>query len=260
MNKIIHTPIDTRKQTPIEIVLQIDKEGKTTARKLYEYLELAKGQFSRWSKSNILENEFAEENIDYIGFDIYVEGNKTIDYKLSASFAKKLAMASHTKNGEEARDYFIKVEDKLKETVAKKKPDIEKIEVQKARAEAMLLNAKNRTFKTLMSVAKDKKLSPIAVEVFGLKGMESVFGIEVGSYLPEIERTYSATEVGNLVGCSAIKIGKLANEYELKTEAYGVWVLDKSPHSVKEVSSFRYNNTAIQKIKEILESNKVISI
>lgn len=36
-------------QTPIEIALGIDAEGKTTARKLYTFLELAKGQFSRWA-------------------------------------------------------------------------------------------------------------------------------------------------------------------------------------------------------------------
>ncbi|NFO89299.1 hypothetical protein FDC58_12070 [Clostridium botulinum] len=42
-------------------------------------------------KTNILENVFAIENEDYKGLDIHVEGNITTDYKLSASFAKKLA-------------------------------------------------------------------------------------------------------------------------------------------------------------------------
>ncbi|MFG6394332.1 MAG: antA/AntB antirepressor family protein [Lachnospiraceae bacterium] len=60
-------------QTPIEIALGIDVDGKTTARKLYEFLELAKGQFSRWAKTNITENPFAENGVDYEGFDIDVE-------------------------------------------------------------------------------------------------------------------------------------------------------------------------------------------
>jgi len=81
------------KQTPIEIMLQVDGEGKTTARKLYEFLNLSKGQFSRWAKTNILENAFAENGVDFEGFDINVEGNVTKDYKLTASFAKKLAMS-----------------------------------------------------------------------------------------------------------------------------------------------------------------------
>ena len=58
--------------TPIEIALGIDEDGKTTARKLYEFLKLAKGQFSRWAKTNIIENPFAEKGVDYEGFDIDV--------------------------------------------------------------------------------------------------------------------------------------------------------------------------------------------
>lgn len=43
-------------QTPIEIALGVDENGMTTARKLYAFLELAQGQFSRWAKSNIVDN------------------------------------------------------------------------------------------------------------------------------------------------------------------------------------------------------------
>lgn len=114
MNEIT---INTANQTPIEIALGIDEEGMTTARKLYSFLELAQGQFSRWAKTNIIDNSFAVENEDYWGFDIYVEGNKTVDYKITAHFAKKLSMLSKSERGEQARQYFLKVEDKLKETV-----------------------------------------------------------------------------------------------------------------------------------------------
>lgn len=77
-------------QTPIEIALGVDENGMTTARKLYEFLELSQGQFLRWAKANIIENEFATPNEDYWGFDIDVEGNKTTDYRITAHFAKKL--------------------------------------------------------------------------------------------------------------------------------------------------------------------------
>lgn len=119
MNEIIAS---TSNQTPIEIALGIDEEGMTTARKLYAFLELAQGQFARWCKRNIIENDFATENEDYWGFDINVEGNKVSDYKLSAPFAKKLSMQSKTAKGEQARQYFLKVEDKLKETVSRTVP------------------------------------------------------------------------------------------------------------------------------------------
>jgi anti-repressor protein len=134
MNKLIKQSIDIEETnlTPIEIALGIDEEGRTTARKLYEFLELAKGQFSRWSKTNILENAFATENEDYEGFDINVEGNETTDYKLSASFAKKLAMGTHNKKGEAAKNYFIKVEEKLKEIAMqpKKLSALEQLQLQ----------------------------------------------------------------------------------------------------------------------------------
>ncbi|CRZ34618.1 anti-repressor protein [Herbinix hemicellulosilytica] len=100
--------------TPIEIALGIDEQGRTTARKLYEFLGLAKSQFSRWCRTNILDNEFAEEGIDYEGFDINVEGNIVKDYRLSASFAKKLSMTAKNERGEQAREYFVRAEEKLK--------------------------------------------------------------------------------------------------------------------------------------------------
>lgn len=102
-------------QTPIEIALGIDENGMTTARKLYAFLELANGQFSRWAKTNITENEFAEENIDYWGFDINVEGNIAKDFKLTAHFAKKLSCKGNGERAEQAREYFSTLDDKVKE-------------------------------------------------------------------------------------------------------------------------------------------------
>lgn len=88
-------------RTPIEVALDIDSEGMTTARKLYNFLGLAQGQFSRWAKSNITDNEFATENEDYWRFDIDVETPtggivKRDDYKLTAHFAKKIYRQHHS--------------------------------------------------------------------------------------------------------------------------------------------------------------------
>jgi len=110
-------------QTPIEIALGIGEDGKTTARKLYEFLEMRQGDYARWYKSNILENSFAIENEDYEVLRTNAEnpkgGRPTQDFKLSANFAKKLSMQGKTEKAEQARDYFIKVEDKLKEVATK---------------------------------------------------------------------------------------------------------------------------------------------
>lgn len=109
-------------KTPIEIALDIDEDGMTTARKLYTFLELAQGQFSRWVKSNIVDNEFATENEDYWRFDIDVETPtggivKRDDYKLTAHFAKKLSMKGNGEKAEEAREYFTHLEERVKQKV-----------------------------------------------------------------------------------------------------------------------------------------------
>lgn len=105
--------IDMR--TPIEIALDIDSDGMITARKLYEFLGLAQGQFSRWAKANITDNGFATENEDWWGFDIDVEGNTVKDYRLTAHFAKKLSVKGNGEKAEQAREYFATVEERMKQ-------------------------------------------------------------------------------------------------------------------------------------------------
>lgn len=106
-------------QTPIEIALGIDENGMTTAKKLYEFLGMDLKNYSRWLRNNITDNEFAEENVDYWVFVMDEEnplgGRPTQDYKLSAHFAKKLSMMSKSEKGEQARQYFVRVEDSMKE-------------------------------------------------------------------------------------------------------------------------------------------------
>jgi anti-repressor protein len=109
--------IDTTTQTPIEIALQIDDEGMTTARKLYEFLELAPRNYARWCKVNITDNEFATENEDYWAFFLNEEwgGQATTDYKLTAHFAKKLSVKGNSAKAEQAREYFTRVEERAKQ-------------------------------------------------------------------------------------------------------------------------------------------------
>lgn len=127
-----------------------------------------------------------------------------------------------------------------------------KLKAQQDRAKAMLLNAQNRALKTLMATIDDKKLSPIAVQVFGLKAIEQVTGEDMGQYLPQCEKTYSATEIGKKLGISANKVGSIANKHHLKTDEYGLTVMDKSRYSDKEVSSFRYYERVIPVIGKLI--------
>lgn len=107
----------SEKKTPIEIALGVDDKGMTTAKKLYEFLELDPKNYSRWCRSNIVNNEFAEENQDYFPFFINEEcgGQASTDYKLTAHFAKKLSMKGNGERAEQAREYFTTLEEKTKE-------------------------------------------------------------------------------------------------------------------------------------------------
>lgn len=100
-----------------ELIKISEKDGKqiVSARELYKVLELADGQFSRWAKTNVIENPYAIENEDWVGFDIDVEGNSTKDYAIVLPFAKKIAMMSKTEVGNRVRDYFLECEQKAKE-------------------------------------------------------------------------------------------------------------------------------------------------
>lgn len=71
--------------------------------------------------------------------------------------------------------------------------------------------------------------------------------------LPEVdERTYSAGEIGELLGVSAQKIGRLSNEHGMKTEYYGKWFYDKARSADKQVETFRYFERAIEVFKKLL--------
>lgn len=108
-------------RTPIEVALDIDKDGMTTARKLYAFLELDPKNYSRWCKVNIIDNEFATEYEDYEVFVIKEEnplgGRPTTDYRLTAHFAKKLSMKGNGEKAEQAREYFTRLEEKVKQKV-----------------------------------------------------------------------------------------------------------------------------------------------
>ena len=76
--------------------------------------------------------------------------------------------------------------------------------------------------------------------------------------LPILEnKTFSAGEVGDLLDVSSNKIGRIANKLNLKTDEYGIFVLDKSRSSDKQVETFRYNEKAIDVIKNHLINKEI---
>lgn len=71
--------------------------------------------------------------------------------------------------------------------------------------------------------------------------------------LPKVEEHLMlAGEVGELLGVSANRIGKLANQNDMKTAEYGEYRLDKSKYSSRQCETFFYNSAAVQRFKELL--------
>ncbi len=168
--------------------------------------------------------------------------------------------------GKEALDWklrYIDAFNRMEQTIQRQVSQIEQLESQARadRAAAMRMNAENRRMKMLLDHPEMQKLSPESLAVLGVKRMEETIGKDVSAAFPQTERTYSATEVGKMLGgISAMKIGQTANKFGLKTEKYGITVLDKSRYSAKQVSTFRYNRKGLEKLAELLGlSDKVKS-
>lgn len=76
--------------------------------------------------------------------------------------------------------------------------------------------------------------------------------------LPVIEEHYAtAGEVARKLGCTANKIGRVANKHNLKTDQYGKFFLDKSKHSDKQVEAFRYNSNGIEALRHLIHGVEV---
>lgn len=126
-------------------------------------------------------------------------------------------------------------------------------DIQNKRLEIMEMNAKTRAAKQLTKLAemaKTEKMKEIAISL----GVNLIVGKNaIPLPVAEIqEKTYTAGEIGEKLGVSGNRIGKIANMNNLKTAEFGEWVHDKSRYSNKEVRTFRYFEKAINEFEKYL--------
>lgn len=77
--------------------------------------------------------------------------------------------------------------------------------------------------------------------------------------LPEVnEHTYSAGEIGERLGVSANKIGRLANAHGLKVAQYGKYFYDKAKTADKQVETWRYYENVIPVLQSLLNAEAVV--
>ena len=217
------------------------------ARELHKFLE-SKQDFSTWIKNRIKDYGFLE-NQDYILLHKKMEqeenshgGNNKVEYYISLDMAKELAMVERNEKGRQARRYFIECEKQLHEQIANPVPT-------PTPPVAGGLEDKMRAFAFVLT---QFKIDDIAREALLAGATEEVLEVKL-PYRPKLERrTYTATEIGEKLGISANKVGRITNAHGLKVPEYGIFVLDKARQHDKNVENFRYYSNVIPVIQALL--------
>lgn len=135
-----------------------------------------------------------------------------------------------------------------------KTPDVAPPEVlAQARAKTMLMNARTRQAKLWKTLADES--TGTYREICKVYAANILAGKEVLPLPKPPKKTMTATELGEVVGLTAMNVGLLANKYNLKTTAFGQWVYDVLKNG-RRVESFRYYESAIPVIKELAEAER----
>ena len=232
-------------------VYKTDKgEYVVDGRDLWQGLE-SRQKFTDWVTARLVECDAVENEEFFINLGKTSEqgGRPTKEYIIKLDTAKEMAMLERNEMGKQYRRYMIDIEKKYQkgETAKKVESDAAKEELAKAK----LKNANARIANICLKIAEQVSI-PEYKQIMYSKATEVLFDEKVLP-LPDCERkTYSAKEIGERLGISANKVGKLANENKLKTAEYGKLVWDKSQYSNKQVETWRYYDSVIPKLQELL--------
>ena len=208
------------------------------ARELHAFLQ-SKQDFSTWINNRVVQYDFVE-NQDFIKLHKKMEANNAtmIEYYITLDMAKEVAMIENNEKGRDVRQYFITCEKQAKQASTASLSEQLKV------AQIGLLNRVLDEF--------GDKISPQAREALLLAGSEKFLGISTGYRPPVAQQTYSASEIGERLGISGNKVGRLTKAHNLKTEEYGIWALDQSAHSNKQITSFRYHESVVPVLKALI--------
>lgn len=125
------------------------------------------------------------------------------------------------------------------------------------RIQVMKMNAQTRMAQTFLKLANVETLSETYKNVLVSKASEVLAGEQIIP-LPAIEqrKAYSAGDIGNMFGVSANKIGRIANQNNLKQPEYGEYRRDKSKYSSHECDTWVYFDSAVPVFAGILNQCK----
>ena len=227
MNKDTFTSLEL-----VDLINQYrEQEGNKTPLRHDTMLGIIRDEFEEEiSLQNILESNYRNDR-----------GKEYPMFVLSLSQSRQVLV----RESKFVRKAVIAYIDKLEKTLTQQLP-------KPNREEIMYMNAKSRMASTYLKLAKIENISDTYKSILVAKSAEVLAGTEILP-LPKADKTYTAEEIGKMLGISANMVGRLANNHNLKTDEYGVLVHDKAKHSNKEVPSFRYYECVIPAIKSLIQ-------
>lgn len=123
-------------------------------------------------------------------------------------------------------------------------PNVGLSQLRQAKALELVVNMAERLS------ARFPNLSNVSEQALFASVINPVVGREIIP-LPVVAKTYTATQIGEMLGVSANQIGRWANANGLKTDEFGRTVLGKAAHSNKQVEEFHYYEAGVQRLREI---------
>ena len=152
-----------------ELIKITERNGNqvVSAKELYDFLELAPQHYGRWCLKNIIKNEFAIENEDYIPLPLM---GRYKDFALNIDFAKKISMMARTEKGETARNYFIACEKAIITIRPGSTLDILEMTIKNLRGQNMQLDEVKSEIKNLKTTVDEIQVFNAPVAHFSIMG------------------------------------------------------------------------------------------
>ena len=230
--------------TSMELLEQInlfrEQEGNRAKLQHYDLLKVIRDEF---------EEEIDAGKISAVEYKDK-KGEKRPMFILTFNQAKQILMRESKFVRKAVIHYIEELENKLKQIGMKNNKPTDETKLK--RLEIMEKNANVRISKQFLKLAELTKNDRhkdvlIALSTNSMTNEETL-------PLPRLEqKSYTAEEIGSILGISANMVGRIENKHDLKNDRYGYLAQDKAKHCDKSVESFRYFEHAIDEFKKYIQ-------
>jgi phage anti-repressor protein/plasmid maintenance system antidote protein VapI len=218
--------------------IQPNQQNKVDSLALYTFLGI-KTPHTKWFRRIVEDYGFAEEKDFWTKMSESSGGRRGFSFDVSIGMAKEACMTAKGDVGKRVRKYYMDLERSLMQPRS--------------------VTTGEETAKFFNNLLDEvSKYSPTARVTVAAQISDKVFGIKLPYHaLPLVtESRKSATDMANELGVSAIRVGEIVNELNLRVPPYVEYRLSKALYANKEVSMAYYNLDAQRKISEYIKNEK----